>query len=178
MPAGYSRERIDNFRSCGARGSHHRRTYICPRVVVGANTHKQGHNGGRWTNWRQELYKEFIAAASKCYINALQCDQADVPALVELYVRVGRMRSLSSTKVVESAAFVARRIIVISARPAARNWSRFMLNSETRYELKNCPVVASVAAVRDLVRVRAEQNFFFDGDLHLLSEHRSTTNYL
>jgi len=108
LPAGYSRERIDNFRSCGARGSHHRRTYICPRVVVGANTHKQGHNGGRWTNWRQELYKEFIAAASKCYINALQCDQADVPALVELYVRVGRMRSLSSTKVVESAAFVAR----------------------------------------------------------------------
>jgi hypothetical protein len=52
---------------------------------------------------RQELYKEFIEAASKCYIDALQCDKADIPALVELYVRVGRMRILSSPKVVESA---------------------------------------------------------------------------
>jgi hypothetical protein len=60
---------------------------------------------------RQELYKEFIEAASKCYINALQYDKADIPALVELYVRAGRMRILSSPKVVEDAEFVARRII-------------------------------------------------------------------
>jgi hypothetical protein len=60
---------------------------------------------------RQELYREFIEAASKCYIDALQCDKADIPALVELYVRVGRMRILSSPKVVESAEFVARTII-------------------------------------------------------------------
>ena len=60
---------------------------------------------------RQELYKEFIEAASKCYVNALQYDKADIPALVELYVRVGRMRILSSPKVVENAEFVARRII-------------------------------------------------------------------
>ncbi len=60
---------------------------------------------------RQELYKEFIEAASKCYIDALQQDEADMPALVELYVRVGRMRILSSPKVVESAELVARRIV-------------------------------------------------------------------
>jgi hypothetical protein len=60
---------------------------------------------------RQELYREFIETASKYYIDALQCDKADIPALVELYVRVGRMRILSSPKVVESAEFVARRII-------------------------------------------------------------------
>ncbi|WP_197688447.1 hypothetical protein [Bradyrhizobium lablabi] len=36
---------------------------------------------------RQELYKEFIEVASKCYIDALQHDKADIPALVELYVR-------------------------------------------------------------------------------------------
>jgi hypothetical protein len=60
---------------------------------------------------RQNLYKEFIATASKCYINALQYDKADTPALVELYVRVGRMRILSSPKVVESAELVARRIV-------------------------------------------------------------------
>ncbi len=60
---------------------------------------------------RQELYKEFIEAASKCYIDAVQQDEADMPALVELYVRVGRMRILSSPKVVESAELVARRIV-------------------------------------------------------------------
>src|SRR5438045_3708773 len=57
---------------------------------------------------RQELQKEFIEAASKCYIDALQHDKADIPALVELYVRIGRMRILSSPKVVESAELVAR----------------------------------------------------------------------
>jgi len=60
---------------------------------------------------RQELYKEFIEAASKCYVDALQHDKADIPALVELYVRVGRMRILSSPNVVESAELVARRIV-------------------------------------------------------------------
>jgi hypothetical protein len=60
---------------------------------------------------RQELYKEFIEAASKCYVHALQHDEADIPTLVELYVRVGRMRILSSPKVVESAELVARTIV-------------------------------------------------------------------
>ena len=60
---------------------------------------------------RQELYKEFIEAASKCHVDALQHDKADIPALVELYVRVGRMRILSSPNVVESAELVARRIV-------------------------------------------------------------------
>ncbi len=60
---------------------------------------------------RQELYKEFIEAASKCYVDALQHDEADIPALVELYVNVGRMRILSSPKVIESAELVARRIV-------------------------------------------------------------------
>jgi hypothetical protein len=60
---------------------------------------------------RQELYKEFIAAASKCYVDALQHDKADIPALVELYVSVGRIRILSSPNVVESAEQVARQIV-------------------------------------------------------------------
>jgi hypothetical protein len=60
---------------------------------------------------RQELYKEFIESASKCYVDALQHDEANIPALVELYVSVGRMRILSSPKVVESAELVARRIV-------------------------------------------------------------------
>jgi len=28
---------------------------------------------------RQELYREFIEAASKCYVDALQRDKADIP---------------------------------------------------------------------------------------------------
>jgi hypothetical protein len=58
-----------------------------------------------------ELYKEFIEAASKCDIHALQHDEPDIPAVVELYVKVGRMRILSSPKVVESAELAARRIV-------------------------------------------------------------------
>src|ERR1700738_3772212 len=105
---------------------------------------------------RQELYREFVDTASKCYIHALQYDKADTPALVELFVRVSRMRILSSPKVVESAELVARRIVdtylepnktflelreianagrsifsAISVRPAARNSSRYALHSET-----------------------------------------------
>jgi hypothetical protein len=34
---------------------------------------------------RQELYKEFIEAASKCNIDALQHDEADIPALVSSF---------------------------------------------------------------------------------------------
>ena len=60
---------------------------------------------------RQELYKEFIETASKCYIHALLHDEADISALVELYVRMGRMRILSSPNVVESAELVAGTIV-------------------------------------------------------------------
>src|SRR3981189_3327160 len=56
---------------------------------------------------RQELYEEFIEAASKCNIDALQHDEADIPALAELSVKVGRMRILSSPKGVEIAGVVA-----------------------------------------------------------------------
>lgn len=60
---------------------------------------------------RQELYREFIERASRCYIDALQHDKTDMPALVELYVRVGRIRILSSPRTIESAERVARTII-------------------------------------------------------------------
>src|ERR1700716_1326247 len=70
---------------------------------------------------RQELYKEFIEAASKYNIDALQHNEPDIPALVELYVKVGRMRILSSPKVVESAELAARRVVdgyLVPTRPS------------------------------------------------------------
>jgi len=60
---------------------------------------------------RQELYKEFLEDASKCYIDALQHDKADIPALVSLYAKIGRMRVLSSPKVVASAEQIAKRTL-------------------------------------------------------------------
>src|ERR1700683_4510973 len=47
-------------------------------------------------NRRQILYKDFIEEASKCYIDALQHNEADVPGLVGLYAKLNRMRILSS----------------------------------------------------------------------------------
>jgi hypothetical protein len=60
---------------------------------------------------RQELYKEFIKEASKSYIDALQNDKPDLPALVGLYAAISSMRILSSPKVVESADQIARKIV-------------------------------------------------------------------
>jgi hypothetical protein len=60
---------------------------------------------------RQELYKEFIENASKCYVHALQHDEADIQALVGLYAKLGRMRVLSSPKVLASAERIERQIV-------------------------------------------------------------------
>ena len=62
-------------------------------------------------NRRQILYKDFIEEASKCYIDALQHNEADVPGLVGLYAKLNRMRILSSTLVVDNAEKVARKIL-------------------------------------------------------------------
>ncbi len=60
---------------------------------------------------RHELYNEFIEEASKCYTDALQHDKADIPALVGLFAKLGRMRVLSSPKVVESGEQIGRKIV-------------------------------------------------------------------
>ena len=60
---------------------------------------------------RQILYKDFIEDASKCYIDALQHDEADIPSLVSLYAKLSRMRTLSSKPVVHCAEDVARKIL-------------------------------------------------------------------
>jgi hypothetical protein len=60
---------------------------------------------------RQILYGEFIEQAAKCYIDALQHDEADIPGLVGLYGTLSRMRTLSSETVVHHAEDVARKIL-------------------------------------------------------------------
>jgi hypothetical protein len=95
---------------------------------------------------RQELYKEFIEAASKCNIHALQHDEPDIPALVELYVEVGRMRILSSPKVVESAEAIARRIV-----------DTYLVPNKTFLELREMTNSGSIDLLREFSQTcRAE----------------------
>jgi hypothetical protein len=60
---------------------------------------------------RQILYRDFIDEASKCYIDALQHEEADIPGLVGLYAKLSRMRAQSSRPVVHRAEEVARKIL-------------------------------------------------------------------
>ena len=59
---------------------------------------------------RQELYKQFIDEASRTYVDALVHDKLDMSSLVGIYSLISRMRVLSSRKVIESAASIARLI--------------------------------------------------------------------
>ena len=87
---------------------------------------------------RQELYREFIEAASKCYVDALQRDKADIPALVELYARVNRIRVLSSPKTIESAELVARTIV-----------DTYLESNKTFLELREMANCGSIVLLRD-----------------------------
>jgi hypothetical protein len=60
---------------------------------------------------RQILYRDFIADAAKCYIDALQHDKADIPGLVDLYAKLSSMRAVSSKPVVQRADDVVRKIL-------------------------------------------------------------------
>ena len=60
---------------------------------------------------RQDLYKEFIEEASKCYIDALQHHQPDISLLVVLYAKMSRMRVLASPNVLAAAERALKRIM-------------------------------------------------------------------
>jgi hypothetical protein len=60
---------------------------------------------------RQILYRDFIEEAAKCYIDALQHDQPDIPGLVGLYAKLSGMRALSSSTVIQCADDVTRKIL-------------------------------------------------------------------
>ena len=87
-----------------------------------ANWHNQRNQiRAQWVshekNHRQILYRDFIDEASKCYIDALQHDKADIPGLVSLYAKLSAMRAVSSKKVVQCADDVVRKILDIYLEP-------------------------------------------------------------
>jgi hypothetical protein len=103
---------------------------------------------------RQDLYKEFIEAASKCYVHALQHDEADIPALVELYAKLGRMRILSSALVLQNAEQIERKILDTYLAPNKTFLDlREMINSESVDLLREF----SEACRTEFESLRAEQ---------------------
>jgi hypothetical protein len=66
---------------------------------------------------RQDIYREFIEIASKCYIDALQHENPNVPDLVGLYAKISRMRVLSSAEIVDEAERVTQKILDTYAEP-------------------------------------------------------------
>ena len=66
---------------------------------------------------RQDLYREFIEVAAKCYVHALQNENPDIPNLVGLYADISRMRVQSSPKIVENAECVVQKILDIYSEP-------------------------------------------------------------
>ncbi len=70
---------------------------------------------------RENLYKEFIEEAAKCYIDALlheKPEKPDISSMVLLYAKMSRMRVVSSQKVIESAEQVIRQITDTYSTPA------------------------------------------------------------
>jgi hypothetical protein len=66
---------------------------------------------------RQELYKSFIEEASRLYADAFERDDPNISDLVNLYALVSRMRVLSSSKTVESADAIVRKVIATYLEP-------------------------------------------------------------
>jgi hypothetical protein len=60
---------------------------------------------------RQQLYSEFMEAASHCFADALQRKELDKDLLARLFSKIGRMRLQSSDQVVMEASRVAQTIL-------------------------------------------------------------------
>jgi hypothetical protein len=66
---------------------------------------------------RQDIYRDFIEVSAKCYIDALQHENPDIPGLIGIYAKISRMRVLSAANIVDSAERVAQRILDTYAQP-------------------------------------------------------------
>ena len=57
---------------------------------------------------RQDLFREFIVAASNAYSHALVSDEPQIPEIVALYAMISRMRILCSAEIVVCAEKIMR----------------------------------------------------------------------
>jgi hypothetical protein len=105
-------------------------------------------------NRRQILYRDFIEEASKCYIDALQHDKADIPGLVGLYAKLGGMRVLSSRSVIDTAESVAQKIVDTYLEPDKTLVELHSMVSDGRIDLL-CDF--SAACREEFEEIRAQQ---------------------
>ena len=66
---------------------------------------------------REDLYRDFIVAASKAYGEAVMSNQPQIPELITLYAMVSRMRVLCSPRTVASAEKIVLTTIETYAAP-------------------------------------------------------------
>jgi hypothetical protein len=66
---------------------------------------------------RQELYNQFIEAATQSYADALQRENPEISALVVVYGKIGRMRVVSSPRVLASAEQIGQKIVDTYLQP-------------------------------------------------------------
>lgn len=66
---------------------------------------------------RQELYRDFVNAASALFVDSLMSDSPDPGKLVALYAMVSRMRTISSHEVSEEADKVVKSIFENYGKP-------------------------------------------------------------
>jgi hypothetical protein len=66
---------------------------------------------------RQELYNQFIEAATQSYADALQRDNPEISTLVVTYGKIGRMRIVSSPSVLASAERIGQKIVDTYQQP-------------------------------------------------------------
>lgn len=66
---------------------------------------------------RDDLYRDFIVAASKTYGDAMLSNEPEMPQLIALYAMVSRMRVLSSPRTVASAEKVMGKMMDVYFAP-------------------------------------------------------------
>jgi hypothetical protein len=66
---------------------------------------------------REDLYKEFIEEAAKCYIDALLHEKPDISSIIVLYAKLSRMRVMSSQQVIENAEQLIQQIVNTYSAP-------------------------------------------------------------
>jgi hypothetical protein len=66
---------------------------------------------------RQDLYKDFIVAASRAYGKAIVSSEPQIEDLIELYAMISRMRIISPTRTVECADTIMHKTIATYFAP-------------------------------------------------------------
>jgi hypothetical protein len=100
---------------------------------------------------RQDLYRDFIVAASRAYGDALMSNDPHIAELVELYSMVSRMRVLSTPRTVECANAIMLTIIDTYFSP----------NKSVR-ELRELIKVGSIDPLKDFSEAAREEVGLFD----------------